>query len=256
MMFGILHMHRRSRSCGAPGLGALLGLALAVPALATAAEEPAEDPSQIARLESAFRAAPTSQPAAQAFRRGAGAAGALDHAIEVLDEVARSNPDEPVPQLELALALVDQLADPGLDFTRRAVIASQANRPLSAILDRDPTHWAARYARGLTHLLWQRAARHSRAAVEDFARLVSLQSTLPQTSYFVRGHIGLGDAYAMNLQLGLARAAWSTGLEHFPGDPELTRRLAMSNDEIEAFVMATYNFETPFSTDLSFLWSK
>jgi hypothetical protein len=183
-------------------------------------------------------------------------AGQIERAIAVFAEQARGHPGEPVPALEHALALVDQLRDPSFDLTRRAMIASQANRSLTAILDRNPAHWAARYVRGMTHLSWPRMARHSRAAVDDLERLVILQSTLPPAPYFVRGHIALGDAYAMNVQRAQARAAWSAGRELFETDQELARRLAMKDEEIESFVTTTTSLEHPFDTDLSFLWTK
>jgi hypothetical protein len=218
--------------------------------------EAAPDSAEVARREAAYRSQPMSQRDAQTFRVVARDAGQIDRAIAVFAELAKAQPEEPVPALEHALALVDQLADPTLDLPRRAVIASQANRSLNAILDRDPAHWAARYVRGMTHLLWPRLANHSQAAVDDLERLVVLQSTLPPATYHVRGHLALGDAYAMNVQRPQARTAWLEGRKLYPNDKELSRRLAMTDEEIETFILATYTLETPFDTDLSFLWQK
>ncbi len=226
---------------------------------AASADRPATaapDSARIAALESALRASPASHEAAHAFRLAARDADRADHAVQVLEELLDQDRSQSAVALQLALAQVDQLREPELDGITRAMIAGRANNHLTTILNRDPASWAARYSRGMTHLLWARAARHSGAAVNDLERLALLQETLPHEPYFVHALIGLGDAYAMNIQPAQANTTWRKGLVQFPDNAELLRRAAMDKDEIEAFITAEYSLERPFDTDLSFLWTE
>jgi Flp pilus assembly protein TadD len=235
----------------------ILGLALAGAAGPLAAAETSPDvaKSKLAELEAALRAAPDSLPRTHAYRLAAREAGRLSEATLVLEELVASHPEAVAPRLDLALALIDRLADPQLDLARRAVIASQATRHLNHILTADPTHWAARYVRGMTHLLWPRASQHIKPAIDDFERLVATQPEKPE-AYHSRVHVALGDAYVMSVDPAQARAAWRRGQELFPEDPELAKRLAMSFKVMNAFVLDTFRLDRPFATDLSFLWAK
>lgn len=234
-----------------------LGLALAVAAAPPAAAEPPPDmaKSKLAEIEARLRAAPDSLPRTHAYRLAAREARRLSEATLVLEELVASHPEAVAPRLDLALALIDRLADPELDLPRRAVIASQATRHLNDILTADPTHWAARYVRGMTHLLWPSASQHIKPAIDDFERLVATQPEKPE-AYQARVYLALGDAYVMSVNPAQARAAWRRGQEFFPEDPELGKRLAMSFKEMKAFVLETFGLDRPFATDLSFLWAK
>lgn len=211
---------------------------------------------ELEELEAALKAEPGSGPVAHHYRLAARSAGRLDEAVAVLDQLVREHPEEVAPRLELALATIDQMgATPASDLARLGALASRASQHLTRILDADLDHWAARYARGMLHLMWPRSARHSRDAIHDFTHLVNLQEHLPVEPYFVLGFIGLGDAYMKHLQPKFAREEWLSGSKIFPDDETLAGRLAMSLDDAEAYVLDTFQLNRPFDTDMSFLWA-
>jgi hypothetical protein len=232
-------------------------LLLGVGRLLAAEPQPAPTNPGLAKLEAQVRAAPDSLPRTHAYRLAARKAERLPEAIAVLEELIALHPDAIAPRMDLALALIDQLHDPKLDQARRGVLVSQAARQLTRIVDADGSNWAGRYVRGMVELLWPRGSQHAQLAIADFERLVAIQEAEEKPEgYFTHAYIGLGDAYVKNVQPQQARAAWKAGRIHFPDDPELTRRLAMSLREMDAFVLDTYRLDRPFATDLSFLWMK
>ena len=120
-----------------------------------------------------------------------------------------------------------------------------------------PDLWLAYYCRGMNHLHWPRALRHNDAAAADFLLCVESQrkAAAPDAQpYFVRAHIGLGDAYAKARKYNLARKAWRHGLQVFPNSTELKERLGIEdNRKLLEYVEAKRSLEQPIDTDLSFL---
>jgi hypothetical protein len=158
-------------------------------------------------------------------------------------------------RFELALALVDRLnAAPALDLPAQSVAASQSIRLLTEIIGADPEQWAARYARGMVHLLFPRTTKHLEPAAQDFLRLLEVQRPRPPAPHYARAFVALGDAYVLNLELKAARSAWETGRKLFPADPELAERLGYDLRALESQIVPRYGFDRPFDTDRDYLW--
>ena len=222
----------------------------AAPGAAAASEAP-----DLSALAAAFRDAPADPARAHAFRLAARAAGQLDSAIGLFEATLARDPKAEAARLELGLAYVDKLATPDLDVKERFILGGRAITLFSEVLNADPANWAARYARGMTHVLFPRQSRHSDPAVKDLDRLMAQQKTMPFQSYHVLTHVGLGDAYVVNKQKSLARETWEAGRKLYGDQPDLTRRLALESAAMDSAVSAYRSLERPFDTDLSFLWA-
>ena len=136
----------------------------------------------------------------------------------------------------------------------QSVTASQAIRLLTEILADDPEQWAARYARGSTHLLFPRTAKHQEPAANDFLRLVELQRGRPPLPHYARTFVALGDAYVLDVQHKMARSWWEAGQKIFPEDPELAERLGIDLRALDSEILPRYGFDRPFDTDRDYLW--
>jgi tetratricopeptide (TPR) repeat protein len=249
-----------------PGLRAgllllgLLGLASASLAESPIPVSPARaapaDSSSFAAAEAAFLAHPTDRSRARAYRQAARRAGQSDSAIACFRRTLTAHPGAQGIRFELALTHIDRVpSTPKLDLGKQGIHASQAIRLFTEILAAEPENWAARYARGMAHLLYPRPTKHYEPAAEDFLRLLELQRTLPPAPHFARTFVALGDAYVLDLRLQAARTTWETGKKLFPSHPELPARLAIEVSELEAAIVPLYGFERPFDTDLDCLWA-
>ena len=94
-------------------------------------------------------------------------------------------------------------------------------------------------------------------AAADFKRCLKLQArdgSPNAKTYYVRAHIGLGDALAKATRYDKARKAWRAGLAAFPESAELKERLAIQDDQaVLAYIESKRSLENPIDTSLSFL---
>ena len=113
------------------------------------------------------------------------------------------------------------------------------------------------YARGMNHLHWPRALRHSDAAVADFRRCVELQRDAERAGgapYYERTWVLLGDALAKDGSYAEARKVWQDGRSRYPASRELAERLGIEGDEAQLeLVESRRSLERPIDTDFSFL---
>jgi hypothetical protein len=78
--------------------------------------------------------------------------------------------------------------------------------------------------------------------------------TPDKRSYYARTYVGLGDALAKDGEFDGARRAWQDGLDAFPGNLDLEKRLALKTAaDARAFVEKTRNLEEQIDTDFSFV---
>ena len=137
----------------------------------------------------------------------------------------------------------------------KGTLARRSLNPLDEMLAEREDDWVVRYARGMNHLHWPRALRHSADAVADFERCLELQLQEDETrSYFERTYILLGDAHAKNKSYDDARGVWIDGLKRFPGSAAITARMAIEGDDaLLDYILDQRSLEQPIDTDFSFV---
>ncbi len=212
----------------------------------------------LSAMEAELRRDPSRHELAHAYRRRAAENDAHDRPIAFFRELCDRDPRADGPRLELAVAYVDKLPTCGglAAIVCKGTLARKSLDVLDELLARDEASWIARYARGMNHLHWPRALRHSAEAVADFGRCLELQLARDNRSgrpFYERIYVLLGDAHAKNSEFEQARRAWRNGLEAFPGSRALVERLALDgDDELLAFVERARSLEATIDTDLSF----
>ncbi|MBW2274523.1 MAG: CRTAC1 family protein [Deltaproteobacteria bacterium] len=192
---------------------------------------------------------------ASSYRRLAAGYGEHDRAIRFFERLVDEQ-GGPSARIELAAAYVDKIPTCGglATVVCKGSLARKGLLQLDEVLEHDPESWLALYARGMNHLHWPRALRHSWDAVGDLQKCIALQEQSGERqAYHLAPHIALGDAYAKAGDYAAARRAWQRALEIFSGESELEKRLAISDDAgLLDYVEDVRSLERPIDTDLAF----
>ncbi len=182
-----------------------------------------------------------------------------DRSVAFFEGLAEEHTAVTNVRLQLAAAYVDKIPTCGgmAAVVSKGTLARKALDQTGILLAADDTWWPAVYSRAMNHLHWPRALKHSAAAARDFRRLIELQGEQggPNSrSYYVRAHVGLGDALAKDGDFAAARKAWQDGLDLFPGDADLEQRVELKTSaQAQAFVEKARNLEKQIDTDFTFL---
>ncbi|MCH7592287.1 MAG: VCBS repeat-containing protein [Planctomycetes bacterium] len=214
---------------------------------------------QLTEFETHLRERPAEFAPASAYRKHCARYDQHDRAIKFLKSLVTERPDDERARIELGCAYVDKIPTRGglAAIVSKGSLAKKSLNQLDKVIARHPDMWAAYYCRGMNHLHWPRALRHSDDAVVDFEKCLELQRKRGvghPRPYYVRAHLGLGDAHAKAKQYDKARDAWRAGLELFPKSKELVERLAITdNGKLLEFVESKRSLEQPIDTGLGFL---
>jgi tetratricopeptide (TPR) repeat protein len=223
--------------------------------------DPAALDAELSAVEARIRRAEGGYTLPGLYRRRCVETGRQDRAIAFFRDLVEARP-EPRLRVELATAYIDKIPTCGglAAVICKGTLARKALDQLDAVLEKDPDSWIGHYCRGINHLHWPRALRHSRRAAADLERCVELRRGAAARPEDLRVYVALGDAWAKAGDFGRARRAWRDGLALFPGAEELTKRLELGqdleqgpDDELLAYVEDRESLERPIDTDLSFM---
>jgi tetratricopeptide (TPR) repeat protein len=213
----------------------------------------------LSELEAHLRELPPGYAPYSAYRKWCAEHDRHNCAIEFLEELVDAHTQDTRLRLEYASAYIDKIPTCGgvTGLVARGNLARKSLDQLDIVVKEHPDLWAAFYCRGMNHLHWPKALKHSDDAVADFNRCIALQQQSGRGNekpWYLRTHIALGDAYAKDEQFEKARQVWKEGLELFPGDEQIQDRLNISEDnELLDFVLSRRSLDEPVDTDLSFL---
>jgi hypothetical protein len=225
------------------------------------AVEPAELERQLTEMEGRLGSLPLDRALASTYRSRAATYGEHDRAIRFLEELIAKREAEggDVSRLrvELSLAYIDKIPTCGglAAIVCKGSLAKKGLDQTDLVLAEHPDSWLALYSRGMNHLHWPRALRHSDDAAADLERCAALQESRDgePEGYDHRTWVALGQAYAKDGRFAEARRAWNRGLEVFPDSEELREHLAVADDEaLLALVKEKRSLEQPIDTDVSF----
>jgi len=226
----------------------------AVPAMSAA-----ELDRLLTEMEGELRGSLAGYKIASSYRARCADYGQQDRAIKFFESLIVHPATQQRARLELACALVDKIPTCGgmAAIVSKGTLARKSLDQLDAYLEREPESWVGYYTRGMNHLHWPRALRHSDDAAADLRRCLELQAREgggAAKPYYLRPHVALGDALTKAKAYAEARAAWRVGQQHFPDARALAERLAIEDDvELLKYVEEQRSLERPIDTDLSFL---
>ena len=226
---------------------------------------PELDPDQLnavlTEVEAVLRANPSNHAAGYLYRKRCAEHSRHGRSIRFFQELVEHDPEDVWARIELSVAYVDKIPTCGgiAAIVCKGTLARRSLDQLDEVIENHTDLWEAFYARGMNHLHWPRALRHSADAVLDFSRSLEIQQAEQRASgrskpYYERTYILLGDAQAKNRSYEKARRVWRDGLALFPQSNDLQERLAVQEDEaLLAHVEARRSLEQPIDTNFSFL---
>jgi len=149
--------------------------------LSCLAAETNSDPAELAReltaMETKMKSALESYRLPSEYRKKCADHKQHDRAIHFFQGLVAVRTNNWQARLELSCAYVDKIPTcTGMTaMINRGDLAQRSLDQLNALIVKHPDLWVAQFARGLNHLLWPRAFRHSGDAVKDLSRCVEMQ---------------------------------------------------------------------------------
>ena len=186
------------------------------PSVAAAPLDPAAA-AELDMLEAAVRAAPADHAAADRYREAAGKHGATRRAIASFEQLAADGTAQRSANVHLQLGMAYLDAVDQASGVSKPPLTARALRSFDAALERDPTLWDARYAKGLVYLKMPAGLKQHAKAVEVFMDLLDWQGRRPPRPEFALTYFRLSEAYAQGGDRERAAAVLRNGLRQFPG---------------------------------------
>jgi tetratricopeptide (TPR) repeat protein len=236
------------RGCGALQAVAVV-LLCAVASLSTDVAQANETAAQMALLERALSADPENLVTAAEYRQLAIAAATFDRPIDFLETLAKRKATGPNVHISLALAYVDKVPTSG--DIRRLYLGRDAMSELTKAIERQPSVLAY-YLRGQINLYYNNFIFHRvPRGIADLEQALRLADGNTPAPLLCRVYTSLGDGHAKIESADKAREVWSTGLQKFPGDDGLKRRLGASAPVLKDIVTTALYAGTRVDTSLN-----
>lgn len=154
-------------------------------------------------------------------------AGQLDQALAALKEKAVANPADaayPTALGEGYYAKLQSVYKQG-DSSAVAMLALQTDQSFNDALKIDPANWEAQYvkANALSH--WPAEMNKGPEVIQQLSSLIDQQDGVPAKPEFAQSYALLGDQFKKLGDLDKAAATWQLGLQKFPNDPALLKKI-------------------------------
>lgn len=183
----------------------------------------AAPPADLTALERLVTSDPQNLRIAAEYRQAAIGAGEFDRSIRFFDRLAQQS-GSPNAYISLALAYVDKVPPSG--DIRRLYLGRDAMNALTKAIEKQPTVLAY-YVRGLVNLYFNRFIfNRVPRGIADLQKARSMVTDATPEALVRRVYVALGDGHFKLEEAAKAHEVWSAGLERFPADPDLKRRLA------------------------------
>ncbi len=155
--------------------------------------------------------------------------GQLDQAIEALKQGAAQNPTSPQYQVTLGQAQLQKagvLSRSGASMNEMGIAGMQADQSFDAALKIDPSNWDAQFYKAVAMSHWPAELNKGNEVVQMLSRLIDQQDTQSPQPRFAQTYTILGDQYLKMGQPDYAQQTWRLGLQKFPTDATLLKKLS------------------------------
>lgn len=203
------------------------------------------------KFEAALAADPDNLKYGSEYRQAVIQAKAYDRCIGFFEKLVAQHPEAANAYLNYGFAYVDKIPDAGA--ITQVINANTALSYFTRSLELKPS-WIGYYTRGNSYLYWPKIFNRTHLGVADLEEAMKIQQAEGLRSHHVRAYIALGDGYLKMDNPEKAREVWSEGLQRFPDNQELKRRLAATSEELAAILQSTYDPNRRVDTNLKELW--
>ncbi|HTB83862.1 MAG TPA: hypothetical protein VK742_09430 [Candidatus Sulfotelmatobacter sp.] len=155
--------------------------------------------------------------------------GQIDAAIAELQQRAAANPNDPEIPTTLGEALLNKVKDmhdngTG-DYNQMGILAMQADQSFNSALKIDPQNWEAQFVKNSSMTYWPANPEVDNQVVANLSKLIDQQGTMSPQPQFAQTYVVLGNEYQKIGQPDKALATWQVGLQQFPNDPTLQKKI-------------------------------
>src|SRR5215471_1258889 len=206
----------------------------------------------LSHFESAVVAEPDNAVYSNEYRKAIIQSKEFDRALDFFEKRVREHPDSANLHLNYGFAYVDKI--PVAGAITQVILADRALTQFTKSVELRPD-WIGYYTRGQSYLFWPKIFNRAPLGVADLEKAMEMQKKEPNRGYHVRLYVALGDGYWKTDQLEKAIATWRAGLQEFPDNANLKRRLAASGDDLKTLIESGFDPAKRVNTDLSDLWT-
>jgi len=204
----------------------------------------------LAAMEEALQAEPDSLRFGSEYRQAAIQVEAYDRSIAFFEKLVDVHPSANT-HLNHGFAYVDKI--PAAGAITQIILANTALNHFAKAIESEEA-WRTYFTRGASLLFWPKIFERAPLAVADLEEAMRLQGKDPVRSYHVRTYISLGDGYWKTNQIEKARTTWQQGLDAFPDEERLGKRLALEGNPLAAYIEEALDPNTRVDTDLREIW--
>ncbi len=205
----------------------------------------------LSKFEEAVKSQPENLQYASEYRQAVIRAKAYDRCLAFFEGLLESQPEIANLHLNHGFAQVDKIPDAG--SITQVILANRALTAFTSALELE-TSWIGLYTRGNSYLFWPKIFNKAYLGVADLEQAIRLERKGTLRSYHRRVYIALGDGHLKMDDPGKAREIWKQGLDRFPTNDALLKRLGAEGEALELIVGADYVPNVRVNTDLREIW--
>ena len=155
--------------------------------------------------------------------------GQVDAVVAQLKLQAQADPNNPsVPTTigEALIAKLRELTQTGGDMDDVGILAMQADQSFNSALKLDPNNYEAQLVKATSMRYWPSDPVRDAEVVQRLSSVIDQQEALPVQPGFAQPYVTLGEQYQKMGQPDKAMATWQMGLQKYPNDPGLMKKMA------------------------------
>jgi len=155
--------------------------------------------------------------------------GKLDEAIAALEKGSAANPgvaQYPATIGEVILQKLAVLARQGAPVNQMGMLGMQADMNFDSALKLEPENWEAQFYKAAAMAHWPAELNKGDEVVSRFSSLIDQQERSVARPEYANTYVLLGDYFQKLGQADRAAGTWQLGIQKFPTDPALRRKLA------------------------------
>ncbi len=180
-----------------------------------AAQEPELDDAALQALLAELRAGDLDFDEAQKYWSRIAAAGRLDDAIDMFEEMVELDPNNPDLHADLGAAYIQKVNS--VSDMEKGIWAFKADQAYDQALQIDSGHWDARFSKAVSLSFWPPIMGKQPAAIQHFETLLDQQEQKGDLSpKYEQTYVFLGNLYQQAGKIDQAKAIWQKGLAKFP----------------------------------------
>jgi tetratricopeptide (TPR) repeat protein len=234
---------------------ATLVLSLSTSTLGTAGEAERQGEAAAVTLDELERrvaADPDDLRAGAEYRQRCIAEEVYDRCIDFFAALAGAHRSHAL-HLNWGYAYVDKI--PAAGAVTQVLLADNALRRFTRALEIEES-WLGLYTRGNSYVYWPPIFGRTKLGIADLEKSVAMSEALEGGAppYHAHAYAALGDAHWRLGDLETARSWWRRGLDRFPADAGLARRLELEGEALDEHLDAVYALGQRIDTSLAELW--